>query len=303
MKPIRRQKDSTPAENHPEPVNGATIPLAQALADHLNGNIEGALAKLNSIDGEDGNIADVVAAKAHLLLRANRFEEAQRQFARLISIKPSLEAAHYHSGFCLYQLGEYEAAVGAFEESRKLAPGGADTQIALGNCLLNLNRPGDAVSTFEKCLAEHPENESAMVGKAVALQSVGDIEAASRVSGQLLERSSPSAECLANLTLLGLQNSNFDLVRAAADRLLKLDPNSEIALQGLGATGLAVEEFKVAAQYYEKLVELHPTNYDYWLNLGVARHRVGNHDGAAESEDFMTFSGEGTVLFRAPREA
>src|ERR1035441_2321534 len=92
MKLIRRQKDSTPAENHPEPVNGATIPLAQALADHLNGNIEGALAKLNSLDGEDGNIADVVAAKAHLLLRANRFEEAQRQFARLISIMPLLEA-------------------------------------------------------------------------------------------------------------------------------------------------------------------------------------------------------------------
>src|ERR1022692_5097629 len=106
MKLIRRQKDSTPAENHPEPVNGATIPLAQALADHLNGNIEGALAKLNSLDGEDGNIADVVAAKAHLLLRANRFEEAQRQFARLISIMPLLEAAHYHSGFCLYRSEE-----------------------------------------------------------------------------------------------------------------------------------------------------------------------------------------------------
>src|SRR5579872_969230 len=119
MKFNRRPKDvPTTAEIRPEqPVNGATLPLAQALADHLSGNIEGALAKLNSLDAEHGNIADIVAGRAHLLLRSNRFDEAQKQFARLISINPSLEAAHYHSGFCLYQLGQFDEALGAFEES------------------------------------------------------------------------------------------------------------------------------------------------------------------------------------------
>ena len=121
------------------------------------------------------------------------------------------------------------------------------------------------------------------MGKAVALQSSGNTEAASALCNQLLERNSASAECLTNLTMLGLQNSNFTLVRGAAERLLKLEPNSEIALQGLGAAGLAAEEFPVAVQHYQRLVELHPANYDYWLNLGVARHRTGNHDAAAES--------------------
>src|SRR5262252_7226337 len=92
--------DSSRIGGREQPANGAVLPLAQALTDQLNGNIESALARLNSLDTEDGNLADIVAARGHLLLEAGRFEEAQRQFASLISTDSSLEAAHFHSGFC-----------------------------------------------------------------------------------------------------------------------------------------------------------------------------------------------------------
>jgi len=265
------------------PANAATLPLAQALIDHLNGNIEGALARLGSDSVEASAVPDIVAARAHLLLRANRFDEAQKQFERLISIEPTLQAAHYHSGFCLYQLGRFEAALSAFQESHRLEPNAADTEIAIGNCLLNMNRPSEAASAFESCLAVHPSEESALLGKAVATQMAGDSAAAAEACAQLLERKSISVECLASLTVLGLQNSNFGLVREAADRLLKLGPNSEVGLQGLGAAALAAEQFADAAQYYERLVGQNNTNYDYWLNLGVAQHRLGNQERAIAS--------------------
>src|ERR1700694_4849965 len=118
----RQQKSSSPKEPRQHPISGAVLPLAQPLADHLNGNIEGALARLNSSDAEDGSLVDVVAARAHLQLQANRFEEAQKQFARLISMEPSLEAAHFHSGFCSYQLGRFEDALAAFNETPRTAP-------------------------------------------------------------------------------------------------------------------------------------------------------------------------------------
>ena len=88
---------------------------------------------------------------------------------------------------------------------------------------------------------------------------------------------------LTNLTILGLQNKDFSLVRVAAERVRKLDPNAEIALEGLGAVAFAAEEFLEAAKCYERLVELHPDNYDHWLNLGVARHRLGRLDSATEA--------------------
>src|SRR4051812_22578011 len=96
VKVNRRQKDSFTKEVRQEPMSGAALPLAQALADHLSGNIEGALARLNSADAEESSLVDVVAARGHLLLQSKRFEEAQKQFSRLISIDSSLEAAHFH---------------------------------------------------------------------------------------------------------------------------------------------------------------------------------------------------------------
>ena len=177
----RRQKDSSTKEVRQEPMSGAVLPLAQALADHLNGNIEGALARLNSSDAEDGSLVDVVAARGHLMLEANRFDEAQKQFARLISLEPSLEAAHFHSGYCLYQLGRFEEALGAFTESSRLAPDRADTQVAMGNCLLNLNRPVESFAVFDECLARHPDDEGALLGKAVALQLAGDLASSLRI--------------------------------------------------------------------------------------------------------------------------
>jgi tetratricopeptide (TPR) repeat protein len=279
----RQQKEVLTTETTLQPASAAALPLAQALIDHLNGNVESALARLGSDGVETSPLPDIVAARGHLLLRANRFEEAQKQFERLISMEPTLQAAHYHSGFCLYQLGRFEAALSAFKESYRLEPSAADTEIAIGNCLLNINRPGEAAAVFENCLTVHPNEESALLGKAVALQMAGDAGAAAAACAHLLERKSISGECLASLTGLGLQNSNFGLVRDAADRLLKLDPNSEVALQGLAAAALAAEQFADAAQYYERLVSQNNTNYDYWLNLGVAQHRLGNQERAVES--------------------
>jgi Flp pilus assembly protein TadD len=149
------QNDSLTITVQKEPISGAVLPLAQALTDHLNGNFENALRCLPSSDVEGGTLVKVMAARAHLLLQANRFEEAQNEFARLISIEPSLEDAHFQSGYCLYNLGRFADALRAFAESSKLAPDRTETLVAMGNCLLNLNRPVESFSLFVECLAKH----------------------------------------------------------------------------------------------------------------------------------------------------
>src|SRR5256885_1052784 len=91
----RQQKGTSVQETRREPINGAVVALGQAVVDDLNGNIAGALSRLESSD-VDQNSVDLVAARGHLLLQANRFEEAQKAFSRLISIDPTLETAHFH---------------------------------------------------------------------------------------------------------------------------------------------------------------------------------------------------------------
>ena len=296
-KVARRQKDATVKQARREPANAAVITLGQVVADDLNGNIAGALAKLESSDLENTSV-DLLAALGHLLLQTKRYEEAQKTFSRLISSDPSLETAHFHLGVCLYQQGNFEAALAAFGESQKLSPDRFDTELATANCLLNLNRLDEAYVRFEKCHETRPDDEKALLGKAVTLQLNGNADEASEACKLLLQRASASSECLTNLTILGLQNKDFGLVRVAAERVRKLDPNSEIALEGLGAVAFAADEFLEAEKYYERLVELYPNNYDHWLNLGVARHRLGRLDSATETyQKALQIRPDGTAAY------
>jgi len=296
-KVARRQKDASTKQNRREPANAAVVTLGQVVADDLNGNISGALAKLESCDFESSNV-DLLAALGHLLLQTKRFEDAQKAFLRLIAADPSLETAHFHLGVCLYQLGNFEAALAAFGESQRLAPDRFDTELATANCLLNLKRLDDAYVLFEKCHEARPDDEKALLGKAVTLQLNGNAAEASEACKLLLQRATASLECLTNLTILGLQNKDFSLVRVAAERVRKLDANSEIALEGLAAVAFAADEFLEAAKYYERLVELHPDNYDHWLNLGVARHRLGRLDSAIEAyQKALQIRPEGTAAY------
>ena len=85
-KVARRQKDAPVKQIRREPANAAVVTLGQVVADDLNGNIAGALAKLEASDFENTNV-DLLAALGHLLLQTKRFEEAQKAFSRLISVR------------------------------------------------------------------------------------------------------------------------------------------------------------------------------------------------------------------------
>jgi tetratricopeptide (TPR) repeat protein len=296
-KVTRRQKNASVKQTRQETANAAVVTLGQVVADELNGNIASALAKLE-FSGLENTSVDLLAALGHLLLQTKRFDEAQKAFSQLISSDPSLETAHFHLGVCLDHQGDFEGALAAFGESQKLSSDRFDAELAIANCLLNLNRLDEAYVRFEKCYETRPDDENALLGRAVTLQLKGNADEASEVCKLLLQRASASSECLTNLTILGLQNKDFGLVRVAAERISKLDPNSEIALEGFGAVAFAAEEFLEAAKYFERLVELYPDNYDHWLNLAVARHRLGRLDSATETyQKALQIRPDGTAAY------
>jgi protein O-GlcNAc transferase len=264
-----------------EPAGNAVISLAQALADHLNGNIEGALERLGSEGEETCTVPDIVAARAHLLLRTNRYTEAQAQFEQLIQLDPSLESAHFHLGVCLYELGRFQEALSAFQASLLLAPERPDSRVAIGNCFIHLNSAEQANRAFDACLTRHPDDEGALLGKVIALRLLGELERASFVFERLMVVSCNSPESLANLVAIGLQNSNQELSRFAACGSA-VDPDARNTDIETDAPEEA-ENFDAAIEYYERLVEQRPNNLNYWQNLGVAHQRMGNYDRAVES--------------------
>src|SRR5262249_7513265 len=143
-------------------------------------------------------------------------------------------------------------------------------------CLLNLKRPDEALDAFRKCLEKSPGLEAALLGKAVALHLSWEMDDALEIYRAILERNPRCEEALVNLVALGVQRKDYALVRTYAERLLALNPSSQVALEGLSAAAFAGESFLDAASHYTRLTELFPRNYDYWFNLGVAWQRLGN---------------------------
>ncbi len=60
-----------------------------------------------------------------------RYEEAERQFTRVLQLDPQFSMAHFRRGLALTQLGRYDAAEAALEISRRLS-GDRDVVAALG---------------------------------------------------------------------------------------------------------------------------------------------------------------------------
>ncbi len=64
----------------------------------------------------------------------------------------------------------------------------------LGDMLLELKRPGDAVAEYKVVLAESPNRFDALLGAAQASQAAGDAHSARKYYSKLAEIADPAAE-------------------------------------------------------------------------------------------------------------
>jgi tetratricopeptide (TPR) repeat protein len=130
-------------------------------------------------------------------------------------------------------------------------------RIALGECLLQLNKSEEALACFEACWSE-AALAPALLGKAVALQLLRRFEESESLYLRFLELHPHSEEALRNLIALSMEM--FDLARAEryANQLLQRDSQSVAALQALTVVEFERHSYESAAAYYGRLLEIIP---------------------------------------------
>ena len=119
-----------------------------------------------------------------------------------------------------------------------------------------MNRADEALANFQQCsaAAEGP----ALFGKAVALQLLHRFGEAESAYEGLLGSDSNSEETLSNLIALSIETHDLDRVRDYSQRLLKISPQSPVALQGLAMVALERQDHHAAARYCDRIVQLLP---------------------------------------------
>ncbi len=95
--------------------------------------------------------------KAEFLLglsyhREKRYGMARAHFDRGVDLSPEYHPAHHFRGWCLYYLGEMEAARRSFEEHLRYVPGEGDSHFAIGLIDLDADRLDEAERRFREAI-------------------------------------------------------------------------------------------------------------------------------------------------------
>ena len=106
-------------------------------------------------------------ATARLLLMGSaaralgRSEAGVRYFERAVEIEPDNAEALDHLAMVRFEQKRYEAALGLYRTMLEARPGSAQTHANLGATLYHLDRPQEALRSFEQALSLNPELETA----------------------------------------------------------------------------------------------------------------------------------------------
>jgi len=220
--------------------------------------------------------ADLCAARGAIEFKLGRYSDAVLSYSAVAVTRPDDARSHYNLALCLERARRWDAAAGAFERVLQRDPARTEARLALGACLLKMNRPQEALEHFEKIRGEQiPGNRGqALFGKAVALQLLGRVREAGGAYEELLAINPKSEEALSNWIALSVETRDFERARELSERLLALEPASKAALQGLAAIALEQEDHDAAASCCGRLLDVAPECLEAWHNLRIAIQRA-----------------------------
>src|SRR5579864_3136448 len=224
---------------------GASPALARSVSLHLEGKQKEALRELNTAIERGDETQEIYTAKGHIQFEMEQYEDAIKTYEKLLALAPRHSTANFNLGICHEKLGHWQDAAYAFQKTIETDPRD-EAQLGLGICLLHLEKPEPAIGCFDKVLASNAGHETALFGKAVALQLLWKFDEATALYLKILEKNPQSEECLTNLITIGIARKDHDAIQKYSERLLAIRPISQAALEGLATCAFHSSDYEAA---------------------------------------------------------
>jgi tetratricopeptide (TPR) repeat protein len=246
--------------------------LSRAVVRHLKGDLDGALQILTNIDPSIES-PELFAARGHVQMDLGDFNGAGQSYQSVVELRPQDPEGWFQAGYCLHKTGQTAAALDHLRKAADLGATWIEVPLAIAICLVGLKRYPEALDALETCLEREPDYVPALFTKAVTLHLTWDLAAAAKLYDEVLLHDPSSREALMNMVSLGLQQKNYQLVREYSDRLLTVEPESTVGIEGLALEAFARNDFPGAETQYRRLTALAPDTPEHWLNLGISIER------------------------------
>jgi tetratricopeptide (TPR) repeat protein len=224
---------------------------------------------------------------ALIFLHQRRFRHAVRQFRLLVEESGPHYGAFVNMSLALRSVGRYEDALLALDEAEALRPGVPQTPLARGITLLHAHAFAEARAAFDQYRARLPAGAQPATEyyyyAALARALHDDVTAADQVLAEGMD-AHPDA---APLLLLGgvIAERRGDL--AAADRwyrrALEVDPSMPQAHKNLGDVAYRRAEHQEALQHYLRAAQLDPQlGDDLFARIGNLLYKKKRVDAAVD---------------------
>ncbi len=265
------------------PASSSALSKAVKLAGA--GRLDEAVKELEGAAGRGENPVEIYAGLGHLRFEQQKWEEAERCYAKVAEADLSNAAACYNLGLALERQSKFEEAARAFENATQLDPNRWQGYAGRGMCLIHMGKSEEALKSLDQALElgskqEGSKQDRALFGKAVALHRLGRLDEASEIYRKLLPGNANSPELLGNMIAIASSRKDDNRAKELSERLLKIRPQSRHALEGLAGVALSRGDYSAVVQYCTQLVKAAPDSYEGWVNLGVAYQKTGRLEQA-----------------------
>lgn len=216
---------AVPAAADPEP--GSVRSLLE-LARHraAEEDLAGASAALRRALEAAPNSEEALSVYARVCLAARAPLPAVLALEPLGRMHPRVREYAYLLGVAWMQLGDMAAAVEALERAVALDPGHALSHTAMGLAFNQQKRYAEDRRALEEALRLAPDDLEALAALAESREGLGELEAAERLSRQVLERDPDHPTSLLVRGMVAMKQERYAEARQSLEAALAADPDS-----------------------------------------------------------------------------
>ncbi len=215
--------------------------------------------------------------RAHELFDAGRWDEAESELRRALSLNPYQAEWHFNLGLTLEACGRDSDAADAFRDAFQLSDDpDAHAAMLVGVNLTRAGRPKEALEWLERAEAMEPGGTEAQVHRIEALSQLGRHDDAEELFYIALEIDSENPELFAAMSDSLMDRSKYDKAVWCLREAARLDPELPRVQARLGEAYAATGRLERARQLYLRELRIDPGDIDTLLDLGsllVEMHR------------------------------
>jgi len=228
-----------------------------------------------------GHDADTGRFCAWLFSNCACHDEAALVYERLVDLSPGWAEGHRHASGSLAASGALDRAIPHAITASDLAPDRAEFAIHAGCLLLDVGRPGDAVTYLRRALEAEPADNPALRALSAALFALGRQDEALSLAQQAAALTPDDAATAIHACELLMRADRIDDAAAIVEPAARA--GNATALRVLSGVEMARDRAAAAIIAIDAAIAAAPLNPEYHLHRGHVLYRLGDSEAAAEA--------------------